>query len=259
MPSALPMPDFYQGRILNFAHRGASHDAPENTLAAFRLAAQQGADGIELDVTLSADGEVVVIHNDTVDATTDGSGAVSALPLAALKELDAGAWFGPDFAGERIPTLVEVFEALGGRVLINVELKGLSYKADGLEAKVAALIDRHNLAQRVIISAFNPLRLRRMRRVAPGLPLGFLHEDQSPGWLRALATGLLIGVNPEADHPCESLVTPAYLARMRRRAQRVNVWVVNDAARMRALRDMGADLIMTDRPDVLRGVLQGEF
>lgn len=259
MPSALPIPEFYQGRILNFAHRGASHDAPENTLAAFQLAAQQGADGIELDVTLSTDGEVVVIHNDTVDATTDGSGAVSALPLAALKELDAGAWFGPGFAGERIPTLAEVLEAVGDRLLINVELKGLSHRADGLEARVAALIARHNLAARVIVSAFNPLRLRRMRRIAPGLPLGFLHEDQSPVWLRTLAGMLLSGVNPEADHPCDPMVTPEYLARARRRDQRVNVWVINEPARMRALRDMGVDLIITDRPGILRGVLQGEL
>ncbi|MBN2469244.1 MAG: glycerophosphodiester phosphodiesterase [Anaerolineae bacterium] len=259
MPSALPMPDFYQGRILNFAHRGASHDAPENTLAAFRLAAQYGADGIELDVTFSADREVVVIHNDTVDATTDGSGEVASMPLAALKELDAGAFFSPEYAGERIPTLAEVFEALGDRVLINVELKGLRREADGLEAAVAGLIARHGLASRVIISAFNPLRLRRMRKVAPDLPLGFLHENQSPLWLRWTAAALLTGVHPEADHPHDPMVTPEYLARRRRRDQRVNVWVVNDPARMRELRDMGADLIMTDRPDVLRAVLQGEL
>ena len=259
MPSTLPMPDFYMGRILNFAHRGASHDAPENTLAAFRLAAQYGADGIELDVTFSADREVVVIHNDTVDATTNGSGEVSEMSLAELKALDAGSFFGSQFAGEQIPTLSEVFEEVGERLYVNVELKGLGRQHDGLEAAVAELIQHHNMTSRVVISSFNPLRLRRMRQVAPQLPLGFLHENQSPLWLRMTASALLLGVNPEADHPHDPMVNAEYLARCRRRNRRVNVWVVNDPERMRELRDLGADLIMTDRPDVLRAVLQGEM
>src|SRR5512136_697214 len=110
-----------RGRLLNIAHRGASAAAPQNTLAAFRKAVELGADGVELDVQLSADGAVVVIHDFTVDKTTDGTGRVAAKTLAELKALDAGSRFSPQFAGERIPTLAEVFEAIDGKLLVNVE------------------------------------------------------------------------------------------------------------------------------------------
>lgn len=258
MPSSLPMAEFYSGRILNFGHRGASHDAPENTLSAFRLAAQYGADGVELDVTLSADGEIVVIHDDAVDKTTDGTGLVQDKTLAELKELDAGGYFGAEFAGERIPTLGEVFEAFGDRLLVNVELKGVTRQADGLEAAVADLVARYDMGSRVLISSFNPVRLRRMRRVAPHLPLGFLHDWSTPLHLRWAASLLMLGVRPEADHPHVKGASREYLAKCRRRNQRVNVWVANEPELMHELRELGVDVIMTDRPDVLRSVLQGE-
>ena len=253
----LPLEAWYQGRTLNFGHRGASYDAPANTIPAFELAADSGADGIELDVMLSRDGVPVVIHDETVDSTTDGHGPVSGFTLAELKALDAGGYKGPQYAGARIPTLEEVFEAVGQRLLINIELKGLSARADGLEAQVAGLIARHGMDARVIISSFNPIRLRRFRQAAPHIPIGFLHMPQTPLPLRWLLGALLIGLPREADHPQQTAVTASYLARMHAQGQRVNTWVVNDPARMAALRDLGVDLIMTDRPDVLRGVLSG--
>ena len=256
MPSELPLDQFYMGRTLNFGHRGASHDAPANTLAAFELAAQYGADGVELDVMLTADRQPVVIHDATVDATTDGTGRVADLTLAQIKALDAGSTFDQRFAGERVPTLAEVLEAVGDRLLLNVELKGLGLKQDGLETLVADLIVRHGLTSRVIVSSFNPLRLRRMRKIAPQIPLGFLH---APGVLgRWRWEWLMWGFRREADHPEHRQVTPNYMAWARRRRLRVNTWVVNSPERMAVLRDMGVDMIITDRPDVLRSVLQGE-
>src|SRR5512143_199880 len=106
-------------RPLILAHRGASRRAPENTMAAFRLAAELGADGVELDVQLSKDGEVVVMHDSRVDRTTDGHGRIRDLPLAELRALDAGGWYAPEFAGERIPTLAEVLHELGPRLVLN--------------------------------------------------------------------------------------------------------------------------------------------
>lgn len=257
MPSSLPLDDFYMGRILNFGHRGASHDAPANTLAAFELAAQYGADGVELDVMFTADREVVVIHDYSVDETTDGKGLVSDLTLSQIKALDAGSYKDTQYAGERVPTLEEVFEAFGDRLLFNVELKGISFQQDGLEAEVAALISKFGLEQRVIISSFNPLRLRRMRAVAPQLPIGLLHTSGLP-WTQRWVN-LFGWVAPhEADHPRESEITASYMARMRRNDIRVNPWVVNDPDRMEILRDMGVDLMITDRPDILRAVLTGE-
>jgi len=251
----LPLEAWYQGRVLCFGHRGARYDAPMNTIRAFELAAEVGADGVELDVMFSRDRQVVVIHDETVDGTTDGHGHVADFTLAELKALDAGRFKGEAFAGERIPTLDEVFEAVGRRLLVNVELKGLSFRADGLEARVAEIIRRHGMAQRVIISSFNPMRLRRFRQAAPGIPVGFLHEASVPGYLRLFSRALLLGVSLEADHPDQHGVDAAYVAEQHRQNRRVNVWVANDPDRMAALCEMGVDLIMSDRPDVLRRVL----
>ncbi|MCL7453535.1 MAG: glycerophosphodiester phosphodiesterase, partial [Anaerolineae bacterium] len=124
----------YPDRPLNFAHRGASHEAPANTLAAFELAAEMGADGIELDVHLSRDGELVVIHDFSLEGTTNGHGRVGDRTLPELKALDAGSWFDPRLAVQRIPTLQEVIDAVAARLLLNIELKSDSWQDHGLAA-----------------------------------------------------------------------------------------------------------------------------
>ena len=144
-----------QGHVLNIAHRGASAVAPPNTLAAFSKAAELGADGIEFDVHLSADGVPVVIHDFTVDATTDGHGRVAGLTVAQLKQLDAGSAFDPAFAGERIPTLEEVLRFVGGALLLNVELKSTDLRDTGLEQAGIAQVEQHGLSHRVLRSSFN--------------------------------------------------------------------------------------------------------
>ena len=138
-----------------FAHRGASAYAPENTMAAFSLAVHQGADAIELDAKLSADGYVVVMHDDTVDRTTNGTGRVSSLSLAELQKLDAGSKFPPLFKSEKVPTLEEVYETLGRKILINVELTNYSTPMDDLPDKVIALVKKFNLEERVLLSSFS--------------------------------------------------------------------------------------------------------
>jgi len=244
----------YAGRTLNIAHRGASGHAPENTLAAFVLAADMGADAIELDVHLSADGEVVVIHNDTVEATTDGSGRVSHMTRRELQALDAGSWFDPRYAGERIPTLQEVFEAVGHRVAINIEIKvEAGYHPVEQEAETVRLIEDGGMVDRVIVSSFSPLSLRRVYRLNPRIPLGFLHARGEPRFLPALLHQFYAPF--AALHPHFRLVDEPYLAAARRRGQRVNAWTVNDAQDMRALRDLGVDGIITNYPDMLSDVL----
>ena len=244
---------FYLDRPLNLAHRGASHEAPANTLAAFLLARELGADGLELDVQLSRDGEVVVIHDYTVDATTDGHGRVRDKTLAELKALDAGAWFDPVFSGQRIPTLREVVDAVGRDLLINVELKTESGKDDGLASAVVRIVEENHLLDRVVISSFNPLALWRVRRLNPWVPVGMLYCEGLPfflsrPWLRHL-------VRPEALHPEWSLVDDRYLRWARKRGYRVHTWTVDDPARMWQLAQAGVDLIITNRPDLLRQVL----
>jgi glycerophosphoryl diester phosphodiesterase len=231
-----------------FGHRGASAYAPENTLAAFRLALAQGADGFELDVTLSADGVPVVIHDDTVDRTTNGQGRVDALTLAQLQALDAGysAKFGTHFAGERLPTLAAVLTELGPRALINIELKQDPSVGRTLAAQVVARVREQRLTQRVLISSFYYDNLQRVRALEPTLPVGLLYDPTEP-W-RVAQAWLASGVRAEAHHPHHTLFNP--LTRALYRPYRVNVWTVNAEADLQRLMALGVDGVITDCPDV---------
>lgn len=231
---------------LVIAHRGASAYAPENTLAAFRLAAEQGAHAVELDAKLSADGEVMVIHDQTVDRTTGGHGAVRELTLAELKQLEAGSFFKPEFAGEPVPTLAEVFEAVGQRLLINVELTNYASPGDGLVDKVVALVRRFHLEERVIFSSFHPRNLLRARRLLPETPVAMLALPGGPGWWAR--SFLMQSVSPEFVNPYFSDCSAAYLTKETRRGRRVNPWTVNDPSVMRQLVTDGATGLITDDP-----------
>lgn len=151
----------FEEKVLVVAHQGASIVAPENTLASFRKALDMSADALELDVMLSKDGEVVVIHDTLVDHTTDGSGNVSDLTLAELKELDAGSWFAPEFSEERVPTLQEVMSLARGRALLEIEIKTRAFLPGSLERKVLDLIVENGIEKEVIVTSFNPLSVLR--------------------------------------------------------------------------------------------------
>jgi glycerophosphoryl diester phosphodiesterase len=247
------MESLYLDRPLNFAHRGASYEAPANTLAAFLLAVELGADGIELDVHLSRDGEVVVVHDFTLEATTDGEGPVRNKTLAELKELDAGIWFDPAFAGQRIPTLQEVIDAVGDRLLLNIELKTTSIRDDGLAAVVVRTIEENHLLDRVVVSSFNPLAIRWIKRLNPWVPVGLLYAPDMPFLLRRPWLQRLL--RPEALHPHYTLVDGEYVRRARKQGCRVHVWTADDPGEMWQLMRMNVDLIITNRPDLLRQVL----
>ena len=222
-----------------FAHRGDSAHAPENTLLAFEQAAQKGADAIELDVKLTADGQVVVMHDATVDRTTDGSGKVADLPLAALRELDAG-------GGEKIPTLEEVFAALGKRLLINVELTNYKTPRDSLVEKVAALVRRHGLDQDILFSSFLPGNLKKAAALLPETPRGLL---ALPGLLGAWSRSFGFSSGEyQALHPHQKDATLPQIARVHQLGRRVHVWTVDDPEAMKRLKEWGADGIFTDDP-----------
>jgi len=228
------------------AHRGASAYAPENTLASFELALRQGADAIELDAKLSADGQVVVIHDHTVNRTTDGFGRVKDLSLAELRKLDAGSHFDITYQGEPIPTLDEVFKAVGQLTFINVELTNYQSWSDSLPARVAAMVKRHKLQRRVFFSSFNPLALIQIRRLVPEAPTGLLAlPGKSGAWARSWP-GRLVGYH--ALHPEAGDVTEALVESVHRREQRVFVWTVNREEEMRRLFSNGVDGIFTDDP-----------
>jgi glycerophosphoryl diester phosphodiesterase len=239
------------GETLVYGHRGAKAYAPMNTLPAFQLAAEQGAHGIELDVHRSKDGHPVIVHDFEVDETTDGTGHVTQMTLAELKALDAGRWFGAEFAGVRIPTLDEVFEDLGARLFINVEIKSESLETDGVEEVVADCIRRHNMAARVLVSSFNPHSLRRFRALMPEVPIGYL---VAPFYLEELGT--LDDLAYEAYHPYHEMITPELVAAQLEQGRYVNTWTVNDPQRGVALREMGVRGIITDAPDTMLAALR---
>jgi glycerophosphoryl diester phosphodiesterase len=231
---------------LVLAHRGASFDAPENTLAAFVLAQRQGADGIELDTTLSRDGVPVVIHDLTLENTTDGYGPVRDLDVRALKALDAGSHFDVEFRGERIPTLDEALEAIGPDLTINIELKTTAWRSEGLEKAVLRIIRHHGVTAQVIVSSFNPFALRRFRALSPEIPIGYLHAPDQPIYLRY--GWLMLGLPHEARHPQHSMIDARYMAWARKHGYRVHTWTVDEPDRIRELRDLGVDAIITNRP-----------
>ncbi|MEN8172759.1 MAG: glycerophosphodiester phosphodiesterase family protein [Chloroflexota bacterium] len=235
-----------------FAHRGASTYAPENTLASFELAVRQRADAIELDAKLSADGQVVVIHDATVDRTTDGSGYVKDLSLEALKDLDAGCAFDTSFCNERIPTLEEVFESVGRQIYINIELTNYATPSDQLPEKAAKLVQHHNLEQQVLFSSFHPGTLRRIHKLLPSVPLGFL---TLPGFKGYLMLALLeYWVPHQALHPAVENTTSRLIQRQHRRKHPVYVYTVNDPSKILELHQWGVDGIFTDDPLLARQI-----
>ncbi len=232
--------------ILNIAHRGASRTFPENTIAAFRGAIEEGAAMCELDVQLSRDREVVVIHDDTVDRTTGGHGAVGEMTLAELKALDAGARFqGPCGRGERIPTLDEVFAATSGRCDLNIELK-----TAGFEAEVHALMRKWNATGSSMVSSFDWDALAAMRQLDSSVKLGVLAEADAPRMLDAAMRLAAWSINPRYD-----MVTEELCARASDLGLKVLVWTVDDPGLMRLLIGRGVDGIMTNYPARLREVL----
>ena len=231
-----------------FAHRGASAHAPENTLAAFELAVAQQADAIELDVKLSSDGHAVVIHDPSVDRTTGSHGRVKDLSLKQLKALDAGRSFSEKYTGERIPTLEEVFEAVGKRIFINVELTNYNTPRDHLVETVCMLVKRFGMQKRVMFSSFFASNLSKARAYLPEVPRGLLALHGLPGvWARSF--GFVFG-KYQALHPYLKDVTPEQVQRVHRLNRRIHVWTVNAAEDMRRLFHWGVDAIFSDDPQL---------
>ncbi len=231
---------------LIIGHRGASAAAPENTLAAFALALEQGAAAVELDVRLSADGWPVVIHDATVDrVAVPATGHVNSLTVAQLQQLDLG-------QSQTVPTLDDLFETFGVQLLYNVELKSLGAGDAGLEAAVADRIAAHHLEDRVLVSSFDPLSLRRLRHHLPShVPLAFVHQS---GAARLLCRALPL----RAVHPQAALVDAAYMTWAREHDYLVNVWTVDSPDEMLRLAHLGVDGLITNRPDLARQTLARE-
>jgi len=231
------------------AHRGASGECPENTLAAFRRAIELGADFFETDVRLSRDGVAVLMHDGTLDRTTDGAGPIADLTLEEIKRLDAGSWKAGEFAGERVPTLAQALELAAGRIRVCIEIKDPAAVEHVIEAVRAAKMD-----DQVIVLCFDDAVLARTRGLAPQIPRLLLVGMQGPGdppteeiirRCRAVEAAVM-GVSHKGAS--RDLVEAAHAAGIR-----VLFWTVNDPERMGELIALGADAIGSDSPDeVLR-------
>lgn len=236
--------------MLVYAHRGFSAQAPENTLASFQAALDAGADGVELDVTLSADGVPVVMHDDTLERTTTGHGLVWRQPLSLLRTLDAGVWFGPGFAGERVPTLEEVL-ALLPTIEVNVEIKGGRGAPSGLPAAVHRVLDQHAEPERIIVSSFDPRMLRSLRRLDRRWRIALLFGDRGllarswRIWARAL--------DPEFLHPKAEILDTVLETED---PARINVWTVNEPDAMLQMAKRAVRGIITDDPVLARTTLE---
>ncbi|WP_163099394.1 glycerophosphodiester phosphodiesterase [Peribacillus alkalitolerans] len=233
------------GKTLIFAHRGSKGTHPENTLAAMQEAVRLGADGIELDVHLTKDGELVVIHDETVDRTTNGTGKVMDFTLEELKKLDAGSWFSNEFQGETIPTLKEVLQLLQGtEILLNVELKTDVIQYQEIEEKVLKDLEQFSYKDKAIISSFNHYSVQRIKQLDPEINIAILFvEILVEPWKYAAS----IGASALHVH------TPVAYTEMSREAERNNfplrVWTVNEEEDMKKLIGMNIDTIMTDFPE----------
>jgi glycerophosphoryl diester phosphodiesterase len=224
---------------------------PENTLASFERGLELGAEWIELDVHLSRDGAVVVIHDETVDRTTNGSGLVQEHTLAELKELDAGAWFGPAYAGQRILTLDEVLSWARARgTVLDIEIKNAPVYYAGIEEKVVATLDRHGMTDQAIVISFDHRAVRRVHALDSRIVTGVLYACRPVD-----ALSLARDAGADALLPHWAYVTSSDVRAAHDAGLSVAPWVSSDPKVLRSLIAAGVDGIGTNHPDVLRGLL----
>jgi len=240
--------------VMVIAHRGFSGAAPENTLAAFQKAIEVGSDMIELDIQLSQDGETMVFHDETLERTTYTRGKVFDYTLKELKKLDAGSWFGPQFSGERIPTLKEVLELAKGRILVNIEIKNPTpgqYSIIDLAERALGEVKKAGMLNQVIFSSFNPLSLEHIAKREPRVWVALLYHK--PWNLLSEVTG---GKNYSVLNLRNAYLTKDKIVKIHQEGMKVNVYTVNFEEEMEQFLHWGIDGIITNHPDRLIKILR---
>lgn len=235
---------------LVIAHRGAAGEAPENTLAAFQLALDQGCDGFELDVHLSKDGEIIVIHDATLDRTTNGTGKVQEMTLTELRRFDAGCKFSSNYAGEQIPLLEEVFALSPSELIINVEVKGGI--GCGMEEALVALLRTANRLETVIVSSFDHKCLATMKQIEPTIKVGLLYNLRT---LHHWKLPEVAGCDVYSLHPNMSWLDAEDVNAALEKGFSIYPWTVNAEASLRQAIAYGVSGIITDYPGRARDLL----
>lgn len=228
---------------IRIAHRGASRIAPENTLAAFKEAIEIGVDAVELDLQGTADEQVVVIHDASLDRTTDQSGQIKETSLETIKQADAGTWFDPKFAGESVPTLAEALVSIADNAIALLEIKDVS-----ITKSVVRIVQNMDMVEQSVIISFHSSAIQTVRSLEPRLPTGYIigsKENIEPIQL-CQQLGLLGSSLLNVDH---RLVTEDFIYEIRRRGITLWCWTVDDIDRMRELQELGIQGITSNRPE----------
>lgn len=238
-----------------YAHRGYSGKYPENTMLAFKKAAETGCDGIELDVQLTSDGQVVIIHDEKIDRTTDGTGNVKDYTLEELKQFNAAASWNGKYGFEPIPTLEEYFQWVKDTDLVtNIEIKSGVYYYEELEEKTLALVRKYGLEKKIIFSSFLHSSITLLRKLAPEIPCGALVEYENLG-------------NPgyycekfdfQYYHPGMKALTEEMVQSCKEHNIPLNVWTINDMGALEQLYEWGCEGVISNFPGVCRGWLDSK-
>jgi len=247
-----------QAPCLVIGHRGAMGYAPENTLVSFEEGVRRGADLLEMDVQLSADNEVVVMHDTSVGRTTDGDGFVRDLPWKKIKTFDAGIWFGPDSAGQYVPSLTQVIERFRDRkttkrhaVGLVIELKTVRGSGGSLADAVVALLQRESFTERCVIISFDAVALQEVRSAHKTIPTGLLFSEETDEGRVAQAKA----IGAQAIFPRKTWVTTRGVAAAHKAGLAVGTWTCNTKNEMKRMMTCGVDAVATNFPDRLRSLM----
>jgi glycerophosphoryl diester phosphodiesterase len=237
-------------KVLVVSHRGAMGHAPENTMASFRKGYELKADMIELDIQMSKDRELVVIHDGDVSRTTGGKGHIRDMTMEDIRSLEAGSHFSSAFKGEKIPILREVLSWAKDKIPLAIEIKGDPQPAEGIEERLVTLLQEYNMINRVMVISFHHASLKRLKEMEPSVATGIIYYA-------ALVDTVAVARAAKADsiHPGWKFCTASMIEKVHRAGLAVYAWAANDEEEMKHLIKMGIDAIGTNYPDRLHAVL----
>ncbi|WP_025026423.1 glycerophosphodiester phosphodiesterase [Caldalkalibacillus mannanilyticus] len=233
--------------MILIGHRGAAICAPENTLRSFEMAIEMGCKGIELDVQMTKDGEFVVIHDYSVDRTTNGSGYVSELTYKEIRQLDAGSWFGLEFAGQKIPSLEEVLTIMPPDALVNIELKKELHEENHMEEKLVHLLRRSNAIENVVVSSFDHMSIKKVKEIDPEVKTGLLLYSNLIDVFAYLEQNQL---EVYSIHQTEEFITNKFVQEAHNKGYKVYAYTVNAARAFKKCIDVNVDGVITDDPHI---------
>jgi glycerophosphoryl diester phosphodiesterase len=256
MPKHLsPYP--FEKRPLLFAHRGVSSIAPENTLTAFKMALDMGIPGIELDIHLCFTGELMVTHDHNLKRVAGLDALVEDTDFAAIRSLDAGAWKSPEYAGERIPTLSELFELVGDRMYYDIEIKSRDREPKGLEEKLLALVEEYGLSRKVAVTSFNPFSVKRFKALCPTIPTAVIYSnsEELPLPLRFGAGAIISGCDFLKPNHKKMRRLPVFYHKVMM-GREILPWTIDDPKDAAAVLGKGAIGIITNRPQDMLALIK---